>query len=45
MIYNLKQMKAKFGSIYDFFPPAFIYSTKTQERVKELAKQTDEVSN
>lgn len=36
-------MKARFGPIYDFFPPAFIYSTKTQEKVKELAKQTNEV--
>lgn len=45
MIYNLKNMKSRFGAVYDFFPPAFIYSTKTQEKVKELARQTNEVGN
>jgi hypothetical protein len=43
MIYTLKSLRLKYGSVYEFFPPAFIYSEKLKDIIQKEAETNDEV--
>jgi hypothetical protein len=43
MIYHLKSLRLKYGHVYEFFPPAFVYSEKIKDLVQKQAEGNDEV--